>query len=271
MTLQRVLVALIGLPLLIGLLFRWPTGFAAVLVLALLGAAREYRGLWPRDARLPTGLFLLGVALSLAPRLWPNWGMTFGDGLAAATLLYLTYSLLAYERGHNLAPRDAAYATLGATLFGGIGGYLLALLTLPHGPWMLLWVLSTVWVADSAAYFIGRAWGRHHPVRRLSPRKTWEGFFAGVLLGTGYAGALFPAVAAAWGVALSSCLVGWGLGLVLTLLTPLGDLAESMFKRAVGSKDSGHLLPGHGGLFDRMDSWLWAGVLGYVWLAWLSP
>ncbi len=265
---QRVLVALIGLPLIVWLLFRWPTAFAVLLALALLGAAREYRGLWPADARLNAGVFLVGVALALGPRLGGQGPAAVLGGLMAATLWYLAQALWLYERGHAAAPRDAAYAALGALIFGGLGGYLLALQTLPWGPWAVLWVLSTVWVTDSAAYFVGRAWGRHRLAPRLSPKKSWEGFAAGVVLGTAYAGGIFPAVAAHWGFdPPTSALAGWGLGALLTLLTPLGDLAESMFKRAAHSKDSGHLLPGHGGLFDRMDSWLWAGVLGYAWLA----
>ncbi|NPA30980.1 MAG: phosphatidate cytidylyltransferase [Chloroflexi bacterium] len=267
MLVSRVLVALVGLPLIVLLLFRWPTVFAALLALALLAAAWEYRGLWPADARLAPGWFLTGVALALLPRVAAAGPEVALRGLLLATMLYLTLALRAYERGHDAAPRDAAYAALGALMFGGLGGYLLALQHLPAGPWAVLWVLSTVWVADSAAYFVGQAWGRHPLAPRLSPRKTWEGLVGGVLLGTLYAGALFPAVAARWGFdPPASPWVGWGLGLLLTLLTPLGDLAESMFKRAARQKDSGHLLPGHGGLFDRMDSWLWAGVLGYAWL-----
>ncbi len=265
---QRVLVALVGLPLIVGLLFWWPWGFALALAGALLIASGEYYRLWPADARLPRAVFLLGVAVSVLPWLWPRYAPV--AGLLAATLLYLTAALLAYEQGHDHAPRDAGYAALGALMFGGLGGTLVGLQRLPPGPWAVLWVLSTVWVADSAAYFAGRAWGRHRLAPRLSPKKTWEGYFAGVLAGTLYAGWLFPWAAARWGFAPPGAGVAWGLGLLLTTLAPLGDLAESMFKRVAHSKDSGHWLPGHGGLFDRMDSWLWAGALGYAWLTlWL--
>ncbi len=270
MLLQRVLVALVGLPLIVGLLFGWPQGFALALAGALLVAAGEYHRLWPAEARLPRALFLLGVAFSLAPWVWPRAGVSPTAGLLAATMLYLTAALRAYEHGHDHAPQGAGYAALGALMFGGLGGTLLGLLQLPQGPWAVLWVLSTVWVADSAAYFAGRAWGRHRLAPRLSPKKTWEGYLAGVLAGTLYAGWLFPGVAARWSFGPPAAGASWGLGLLLTTLSPLGDLAESMFKRAAHSKDSGHWLPGHGGLFDRMDSWLWAGALGYAWLTmWL--
>ena len=263
---QRVLVALVGLPLIVGLLFRWPTGFAALLALALLGAAWEYRTLWPADARWPAAAWVVSIALPLLPRLGWLPGVSPLAGLLAATLLDLSVALALFERGHGQAPRDAAYAALGALMFGGLGGMLLALQDLPWGPWAVLWVLSTVWVADSAAYFAGRAWGRHRLAPRLSPKKTWEGLAAGVLAGSLYAGALFPAVATRLGFAPPPPLAAWGLGLVVAGLSPLGDLAESMFKRAARRKDSGHVLPGHGGLFDRLDSWLWAGALGYAWL-----
>ncbi len=180
---QRVLVALVGLPLIVGLLFRWPTGFAALLALALLGAAWEYRTLWPADARWPAAAWVVSIALPLLPRLGWLPGVSPLAGLLAATLLDLSVALALFERGHGQAPRDAAYAALGALMFGGLGGMLLALQDLPWGPWAVLWVLSTVWVADSAAYFAGRAWGRHRLAPRLSPKKTWEGYWGGVVAG----------------------------------------------------------------------------------------
>jgi phosphatidate cytidylyltransferase len=96
---------------------------------------------------------------------------------------------------------------------------------------------------------------------RLSPKKTWEGFAGGVLTST-LSGALIGAL---WGLVTPALTPGRGafLGLALGVLTPLGDLGESMIKRQFGEKDSSHLLPGHGGVFDRIDSWLWAAVIGY--------
>jgi phosphatidate cytidylyltransferase len=141
---------------------------------------------------------------------------------------------------------------------------LVSLRSLPDGLWWLLTALPSVWVGDSAAYFVGRAFGRHRLAPRLSPKKSWEGYLAGIV-GAAAAGAGFAAL---WGVAAGpSASVtperGLVLGAVLGLLTTLGDLGISMIKREVQVKDSGTLLPGHGGALDRLDSWLWAGAIGY--------
>jgi phosphatidate cytidylyltransferase len=130
-------------------------------------------------------------------------------------------------------------------------------------------VLPAVWLADTGAYSIGAAYGRHKLSPRLSPKKTWEGYWAGVF--TSVVGAMFLAFAyGRWGnlggdISLPQAAL---LGLLLGLLTPLGDLGESMFKRQAHLKDSSDVIPGHGGFFDRIDSWLWAAVIGYYYLKW---
>jgi phosphatidate cytidylyltransferase len=105
---------------------------------------------------------------------------------------------------------------------------------------------------------------------RLSPKKTWEGFFGGLA----FAVVLTTALTAVWqlgagpGTAIQP-LRGALLGLVMGIFPTLGDLGESMIKRQAGVKDSSNLIPGHGGAFDRIDSWLWAGILGYYLIIWL--
>lgn len=119
------------------------------------------------------------------------------------------------------------------------------------GPWFLLGAMAVVWVADIAAYFCGRAWGRHKLAPTISPGKTWEGA-AGALLGVfvfafivraAYGGDAAPG--ALW---LTLALAAW------TAISIIGDLFESLLKRQAGLKDSGTLLPGHGGVLDRVDS-----------------
>jgi phosphatidate cytidylyltransferase len=121
-----------------------------------------------------------------------------------------------------------------------------------------------VWIGDSAAYFVGRAYGRHKMAPRLSPKKSWEGYAAGViaaaLAGAGLAAIYNNVLHLSPSVTVTAGLV---LGLVLGLITTLGDVGISMMKREMQVKDTGTLLPGHGGVLDRIDSWLWAGVLGY--------
>jgi phosphatidate cytidylyltransferase len=121
---------------------------------------------------------------------------------------------------------------------------------------------AVTWASDSGAYFAGRAFGRTKMSPRLSPKKTWEGFAGGTLAAVG-AGV---GIIALLGLPVSA-LVGVALGLIGAVGGTLGDLAESMLKRQAGVKDSGNLIPGHGGLLDRVDSLLWTAPLTYYLLA----
>lgn len=140
----------------------------------------------------------------------------------------------------------------GGRLLGGLTGYVLGgILIVPtfyamtvfheRSPWLLLSFLALVWVADIAAYFVGRAWGRHKLAPTISPGKTWEGAI----------GAIVGVLLYAWAINLTLN-VGWLI--LLTGISILGDLFESLAKRQAGVKDSGTLLPGHGGVLDRLDS-----------------
>jgi phosphatidate cytidylyltransferase len=193
--------------------------------------------------------------------------------LSLLVLAGMTYHLVAYERGRDQAGTDFGITMAGVLYFGWIGAYLISLRQLPEGLWWVLLALPIVWLADSGAYFVGRRWGRHKLSPRLSPKKTWEGYFGGVVVGViggGVLAALIARFAAPIGEALAiTPMRGLILGLVLSTITTLGDLGESMIKRQVGVKDSGNLLPGHGGAFDRIDSWLWAGVLAYYVIVYL--
>ena len=116
-------------------------------------------------------------------------------------------------------------------------------------PQDVIQVLLLVWIADSAAYFIGRAWGQRQLAPSISPGKTWEGAWGGTAAAVAYAmiGGSFLLGTARW---LSFFLVG----VVLAVISIVGDLFESAAKRQAGVKDSGALLPGHGGILDRVDS-----------------
>jgi len=117
------------------------------------------------------------------------------------------------------------------------------------GAWWLLYVLLLVWGADSGAYMFGRLFGKHKLAPKVSPGKTWEGFFGGLLTSAIIAG-LFGMLAPL-NITVSALLA---CSIVAALASVLGDLTESMFKREAGIKDSGHWIPGHGGILDRIDS-----------------
>jgi phosphatidate cytidylyltransferase len=261
---QRVLVTVVLLP--IGLwvfaVGGWLFAGAMALVMALAG--QEYGNLFRKAGSRPAGpLLVAGAAALVLAR--EAWGFENGLAvLAALALAAMTWHLVDFERGAPRSGSDFALTLGGVVYLGVIGAYLVSLRTLPDGLWWLLISLPVVWIGDSAAYFVGRAYGRHRLAPRLSPKKTWEGYAAGVVAaaasGAGLAALYRDVLHQAAGITVADGLL---LGLVLGLLTTLGDLGISMMKREMDVKDTGALLPGHGGVLDRIDSWLWAGVLGY--------
>ena len=139
--------------------------------------------------------------------------------------------------------------------------HLVALRQLADGlVWVWLALLAT-WAADTAAYLVGRAWGRHKLWPRHSPKKTWEGLIAGI--GGGLVGAA---------IVVSFSSLDWGVALLAGAIVPIaglfGDLSISMMKRHVGVKDSSNFLPGHGGFLDRIDSLLFVSVVVYYYAVW---
>ena len=180
--------------------------------------------------------------------------------LTALVLIAMTYHLIAFERGRDQSAGDFAITVAGLVYMGWIGAYLVKLRELPNGLWWFFLILPAAWFADSGAYFIGKRFGKHKLSPRLSPNKTWEGYWGGVIFGT-MSGVLFAWL---WRENLNITLLNGALiGFILASLTTLGDLGESMIKRQSGIKDSSNILPGHGGIFDRIDTWIWAASMGY--------
>ncbi|MGW8250380.1 MAG: phosphatidate cytidylyltransferase [Anaerolineales bacterium] len=267
---KRVLVAAILLP--IGLVLIWLGGMAFALMVALILslAAWEYVSLFRAGGLQPSGVLVVTGTLALVIGRYFTGFSSAAWLVSLVILASMAYHLVAYERGRDQAGTDFGVTLAGVMYFGWIGSYLISLRELPEGVWWVLLALPSVWLADSGAYFIGRRFGRHKLSPRLSPKKTWEGYLGGVLFGV-LGGALLAYIWSFWTGpdTYITPLNGALMGLVLSVITTLGDLGESMIKRQVGVKDSGKLLPGHGGVFDRIDSWLWAGVLAYYLVVWV--
>jgi phosphatidate cytidylyltransferase len=265
MFLQRTLVAAILLPLGVLAIMAgglWLAGSAAL----LLGlAVWEYVALYRQAGHQPASRWmLLGVLGLVVVR--HLYGVQHDAAILVAFLLgAMGLHLLAYERGRDAAATDYLVTLSGGIYIGLLGSYMVLLRALPQGQWWLLLSLSAVWLADSAAYLFGVRIGRHKMTPRLSPHKSWEGYLAGVLfgvLGTPLLLAWFQRLGLPDAAGFSSANAAI-LGAAMSILPTLGDLGESMIKRHVGQKDSGSLLPGHGGIFDRIDSWLWAMPIAY--------
>lgn len=266
---ERVLVVIVLLPIGLALIYWGGWALTAFIALLLGLAAWEYKNLFRAGGFQPAGVLMIAAVLALAFSRTLNGFESAPWLLSLVILVTMTRHLLAYERGRDQAASDFAISLAGILYFGWLGPYLLSLRALSGGLYWLLLALFSVWFADSGAYFIGRRFGRRKLSPRLSPKKTWEGYWGGVLIGV-LGSLLTAAILRSWaGPDLIQYWQAALLGLVLSIFPTLGDLGESMVKRQVGIKDSSHLIPGHGGVFDRIDSWLWAAPLSYYLIIWL--
>jgi phosphatidate cytidylyltransferase len=266
----RVLVASILLPIGLLVIFLGGWVFAGLVALILGLAAWEYCQIFKASSLQPASIIAILGASSLAlGRAWNGFNSTpWITGLIL--IASMVYHMVGYERGRDQPGTNFAVTLSAALYLGWLGAYLISIRDLPEGRWWLLLILPIVWLADSGAYFIGRRFGQHKLCPRLSPKKTWEGYLGGILIGTPSAIGLIYLWKLWAGPTFSITLTqGAILGILLSTITPLGDLGESMIKRQSGIKDSSNLLPGHGGVFDRIDSWLWAAIIGYYFIIWI--
>jgi phosphatidate cytidylyltransferase len=264
---QRVLTALLLAGLVIGVLVALPESAAvAAIALVMLAGAWE----WAVFAGLTTTVGRVGYVALVAVAIAALWSVT-SDGtnlraMLALTMLWWLVGLLwltfAARRG---GPTAAALAGLAVLAPAAVGLARLVLLE-PQGRVLLLFLLVLTTAADVGAFFGGRHFGRRKLAPSVSPGKTWEGLMAGMLA------ASIAAAAGAW--FLQQPLLPWlALCMAVALISVIGDLVESMFKRRTGLKDSGRLLPGHGGVLDRIDSLTAAGpafMLGLLALGWTA-
>jgi phosphatidate cytidylyltransferase len=265
---KRILTALglavIGLPAIIyGGVF-----YFIVITVLLVGGAWEYVRLYRAVQFEPNQLVTIGSVLVIVTARF-----FFADFAIAlfvfAVLLAMAVHLVAFEGGRNQAGLDFTITVAGITYLGWVGSYLLDLRFVFNeqaGLWWWFIVLPIVWAADTGGYSIGSAYGKHKMTPRLSPKKSWEGYFAGVFTSI-LVGAFFAYAFASLGPkpleGLIDPLQGGLLGLFIGAVAPLGDLGESMLKRQSGLKDSSNIFPGHGGFLDRIDSWIWGAAIGY--------
>jgi phosphatidate cytidylyltransferase len=274
MLLKRILTALALLPPVVAAVFLAPAPWLyAIFAAAALLAAWEWTGLmgWglpAGGARRP--LYVLAAAALLAAA----WFASTQWQLLAAVAVAWWLVALALLPGF---PGNLARHRPGALLLGALGPLLwlptvtsLCLIrAAPHGAWRLIYVFVLVWAADVGAYFAGQALGRHKLAPRVSPGKTIEGAVGGLLLCLAWALLAVPYVFRPPAPAGEAALLG--LSLLAAILSIVGDLSISMFKRLSGVKDSGHLLPGHGGILDRIDSLMAAAPVMALGLYWLHP
>ena len=254
-------IAVVGLPAVIyGGVF-----YFLIMSIFLGGSAWEFIRLYRAVQHEPNEIVTIGGVLVIATArfFFPEYAVPV---LVLFVLLAMTAHVIAYERGRDKAGLDFTVTVAGIVYLGWLGSYLLDLRNLPDGGWWFMFILPLVWAGDTGAYSIGAVYGRHKMSPRLSPKKSWEGYVAGIVTAI-YAGVLFAYAYSSLGPRPLQGLIdpfqGAVLGILISAITPLGDLGESMFKRQGGLKDSSNIFPGHGGFLDRIDSWIWGAAIGY--------
>lgn len=219
-----------------------------------------------RDHPASASLIILWVAVLTFDRVFPELGLR-EPGISILLVLTLGWSLIRFRQGAANAATGFAMMVAGGFYLGWSGGQLIAIRALePNGLYWAVTILFAVWASDSFAYFAGRLFGHNLLAQDISPRKTWEGYFGGIVgaalftMGLTFVWPYLSASGAA------SPLHGLMLGLLVSIVGPLGDLGISMFKRYSGAKDSGQIIPGHGGFLDRIDALTIGALLGYPYI-----
>jgi phosphatidate cytidylyltransferase len=263
----RVATAVVGIPIIFGLIWigGWPYAIVAAIVLAV--AAAEFFSLrydWRSfdTANICASVVAIALAAGYSEFAWAValpvaivWAFVTVTGPIRAGKGFSTRRAIA---GTSIAVTDVVY-------LGALGSTILLLRELDNGrDWVYLALFST-FAVDTAAYFVGRAIGRHRLAPSISPKKTWEGFFGG------YAGGIAAVLLLNYFLGLR---IDVGPALLIALTLPvaaaLGDLFESWIKRRAGVKDASELIPGHGGVLDRLDSVLLTFPLVYVVARWIA-
>ncbi len=245
---KRVLTALLLIPVVVGLIFYAPP-LATRIALAFVGLACLKEALALAGSTLGLPAYAAGVLLVLLPTL-PEPAF-----LAALTLALMLLAMRAPQ------PLAAAASTIWAVLYT-CGPMAAARELHSLSPHWLFAPLIVNWAGDIAAFYCGRAFGRRKLAPKISPGKTWEGAVASLVAGT----AVGAGYLVYFNVSGVTPVFAIGLGVVANVTGQAGDLAESALKRGAGVKDSGSLLPGHGGMLDRMDGSLFSFVAVYLYL-----
>lgn len=261
----RLLTALVCIPIALVAVFSLPGGWFLLGVVVLLElAVLEYIKIGEHWA--PGGVLRSLLVLAPVTTFLLAGGLVPPD-LGGLEPAFVWLALLLMTVGAGIlaisarAPIEQGAASVGLLAFG------MPYFALPSAslyrlqvfdPWVLVLLLAIVWLGDSGAYYIGKTWGRHKLAPRVSPNKTWEGAIANIAAGM--------LAATAWSYWRLGEIDGWILLLAALVSTAaqIGDLVESLLKRGAGVKDSGQILPGHGGMLDRMDALLFAAPVMWV-------
>ena len=261
MLLPRVLTALFGIPVVLLLIRAGGPAYAAFVFAIIAVCLYEYATMMRLGSKpVQAGaLYVFGLLLPLA-----LYFDRYGAGLPGANNysgFFVSLTVIGVMTWELFSPKKylerMGLTLLGIFMISWCLFHLSAIRDLrPAGLWLTLLLIITVWIMDTAAYFFGRSFGRRQ-LSTISPKKTWEGAAAGFI----------AAILTAWGIAKFSGAFSpsfaVGAGVLIGVFGQISDIAESMLKRAVGAKDSSNILPGHGGILDRFDSYIFLAPVIY--------
>lgn len=260
----RILTALFGIPLILFFIYLGSYWYGLMVLIIALTGLKEYFFLIKINekkivkfwAYIFLFLSLLAVFLENELFILYMWFFSFSFFLL---LPVFSFSKVNYW--------ESALSYWGIIYTGGLASFLLAVRLLPDGFILTVFLFLIVWIDDILAFFVGSYWGKTPLAPKISPKKTWEGTVAGII-GSG-AGSLL--LSSFFSLAYLNMLTGFLLGIVVGTVAALGDLSQSSLKRSAGVKDSGTLLPGHGGILDRFDSLFLAAPFFYIFIKCLLP
>ena len=259
---QRALSALMFVPPFLALTWLGGIAFNLCLLVVLVFAGFEYARMLKSGGYRVSFLLMMGAIAALV--LLRMFATGWVEPMAWTIILALlgSYSLWQYEHGDDKAFISLGLQVLGVFYIGVLGSYGVSLnQSQPNGNLWLLVTIALVWLVDAGAYLIGSRFGKRKVTPKLSPKKSLEGLIGGTLTG------LISGVLIGW-VLLKplpelGLLNGGVLGLLMGPTAFFGDALMSLIKRSLALKDTGSLIPGHGGVLDRLDSMLWAMAVGY--------
>ena len=257
---KRVLTAILFIPIVLGCLYLGGFAFFILVLAASLVAMFELRVMLQQINGPVSGSFLYSMTAGILILIYYKQ-----ESVIAPLMLtiFLVVSIKELTAPLILHFRRGGLTTL-ALFYGAVlPGHFLLLRSEPQGLSLLLMVVLGTWATDTGAYFIGIRWGRHKLAPRVSPNKSVEGACGGILFGTlvtHYVNSRLQL----------GLMPGWLMGLVIGTAAVIGDLFESALKRETGIKDSGWILPGHGGVLDRIDSLLFSVPVIYYLVRWMG-
>ena len=282
---QRVLVAVIGIPIVIYIVMAKPFGLLGLVAIAALLAVHEFYNLAKAKGFVPQ----IGIGMAITAAIVLSFAQ-FRMRVHVETTDIITLIMIAgflatltadLFKGYPnpfvqvcVTIAGAVYLGFGAGAVFGVHEYfylhaaaarinMLPAATSSEAGYFTIVLLASIWICDSAAYFVGRAFGKHKIAVKVSPNKSWEGGIAGLIAAIATWVAAVSTIEALAPVQMSTAIV---MGLIAGVLGQVGDFAESMLKRDVGVKDSSTLIPGHGGVLDRLDSILFVFPAAFLYL-----